>query len=189
MKLTKYEYNHHAEANHSRSTYSSPLLRIIEIVLINIIILSLPIWLFCISFPKKYNFLGVIVFCAIVDCFLIEYNPLRLINFIHYCFFWIFGKNDIYKTLIKELRDYQNILEYEKRLNISNLRTSCFNAKVIIFNIKKKGIKKCKICYKKMIYITSSNKKIIYKYSINDFINLNDFFKYIKKTNKSIVLD
>lgn len=85
----------------------------------------------------------------------------------------------MYKKFIQELRDYNNVIEFERKLKILNLITSYVNSKKVLFSLKRKNCKKGIILINKII-IVLNNKKIVIKYSINDFKDLNEFLKFIR---------
>ncbi len=104
-----------------------------------------------------------------------------IINYIDYIMFNLFFKNNVYKIFVQKLRDYNNILKFEKKLDISNLRTSCVNSKKILLLLKRKGYEKGIICMNKIILILDNNKKEIIKYNINEFSDLDKFLKFLNK--------
>ena len=181
MKLTKYEYNHKDCDKTGHSYYAGPVGRIAFIILINLAILSLPFGLIFID--KPHNILYAIIVLSGVPIFsiILEYNPVMIINYIDYIMFNLFFKNNVYKIFVQKLRDYNNILKFEKKLNISNLRTSCVNSKKILFLLKRKGYKKGIICMNEIILILDNNEKEIIKYNINEFHNLDQFLKFLNK--------
>lgn len=114
MKLTKYEYNHKDDMKTGRHFYSTPLERIIFIVFITIFMFSIPFGLVFINMPYNIAFLIMSITSIIVYSIIIEYNPLMVINFIHYLISSLIFKNDVYKEIVKQIRDYHNVLKYEK---------------------------------------------------------------------------
>ncbi|MDY3898795.1 MAG: hypothetical protein SOZ32_01080 [Bacilli bacterium] len=137
MKLTKYEYNHKNCDKTGRSYYANPVERLVFVILINLAILSLPFGLIFIDNPYNIIYAIIVLICTLIFSTILEYNPVMIINYIDYIMFNLFFKNNAYKIFVKELRDYNNILKFEKKLNILNLRTSCVNSKKILFLLKR----------------------------------------------------
>lgn len=183
MKLTKYEYKHKDSDKIGRSYYANPMERLIFIVLINIAILVLPFILIFVD--KSYNIISasIILICISIYSIILEYNPIMIINYFDYIIFNLFFKNNVYKKFVQETRDYNNILKFERKLNITNLKSSCINSKKFLFTIKRKCYKKGIICINKIILISANNEKIIIRFNINDF---NDLPKFLKFLNESI---
>ena len=181
MKFTKYEYNHKDCDKTGRSYYAKPVERFAFVILINLAILSLPFGLIFIDNPYNIIYAIIILICISIFSIILEYNPVRIINYIDYIMFNLFFKHNVYKIFVQKLRDYNNILKFEKRLNISNLRTSCVNSKKILFLLKRKGYEKGIICMNKIILILDNNKKEIIKYNINEFSDLDKFLKFLNK--------
>lgn len=185
MKLTKYEYNHKDCDKTGRSYYANPVERLAFIILINLAILSLPFGLIFIDIPYNITYAIIVLIGTLVFSTILEYNPIMIINYIDYIMFNLFFKSNAYKIFIKKLRDYNNILKFEQKLNVLNLRTSCVNSKKILFLLKRKGYKKGIIRMNKIILILDNNEKEIIKYNINEFSDLDEFLKFLNKNIKN----
>ena len=172
MKLTKYEYNHKDCDKTGRSYYANPVERLAFIILINLAILSLPFGLIFIDIPYNITYAIIVLIGILVFSTILEYNPVMIINYIDYIF-------------VKKLRDYNNILKFEQKLNVLNLRISCVNSKKILFLLKRKGYKKGIIRMNKIILILDNNEKEIIKYNINEFSDLDEFLKFLNKNIKN----
>lgn len=181
MKLTKYEYDHKDCDKTGRSYYANPVERLVFIILINLAILSLPFELLFIDKPYNIIYTIITLICISVYSIILEYNPIMVINYIDYIMFNLFFKSSVYKKFVQKLRDYNNILKFERKFNILNLRTSCINSKKVLFITKRKGYKKGIICMNKIVLISDNNEKEIIKYNIKDFIDLNGFIKFLNK--------
>lgn len=185
MKLTKYEYNHKDCDKTGRSYYANPVERFVFVILINLAILSLPFGLIFIDKPYNSIYAIIILICISIFSIILEYNPVMIINYIDYIMFNLVFKNNVYKIFVQKLRDYNNILKFEKKLNILNLRTSCVNSKKILFLLKRKGYKKGIICMNKIVLILDNNEKEIIKYNINEFSDLDKFLKFLNENINS----
>lgn len=185
MKLTKYEYNHKDCDKTGRSYYANPVERLVFIILINFAILSLPFGLILIDNPYNIIYAIIIFICILIFSIILEYNPIMIINYIDYIMFNLFFKNNIYKNFVRKLRDYNNILKFQRKLNVLDLRTSYINSKKILFILKRKGYKKGIICMNKIVLIFDNNEKQIIKYNINEFCDLDEFLKFLNKNINS----
>lgn len=180
MKLTKYDYKYKDCDRSGKCYYAYPVERLFFIILINLAILSLPLVLIFIDKPDNIICSIEILICTSILSIILEYNPIIVINFIDYIIFNLFFKNNVYKDFVRKLRDYNNIVKFEKKLNVLNLRTSCVNSKKVLFLLKRKGYKKGIICMNKMVLILDNNEKEIIEYDINEFSGLNKFLRFLK---------
>ena len=169
--MTKYEYihnkNHEKKYVRKGEFYSTPIERIVIIILIHIFIVITPI-LFI--FTKFY--LGLFSILLLIVFFLwSEYNIFYSLERFEYFFYYLFGKNNIYKEFIVQLSQYENVVKYENSMGFK-LRKSYYNCKKIVFKSNKyKG----KICMK---YICINGKKNYY--DISNFVSIKEYLNYIK---------
>ncbi len=172
MRLTKYEYTHnkHGDRKVDRlGAYFPPIARIVTISIIYIYIVFLLIdILFYNRFTMVNNFIHlslVLIFSVLV----LEYNPFFFISFIIRIIIYIFLKNSNHKKLVYYLlKDYRNIVDFEKQVGISNVKISFFNPIKISF---KKSNKKGYISLKKI--------KVGNTYFENEYHSIENEKKYI----------
>lgn len=98
MKLTKYEYNHKDCDKTGRTYYVNPIERIVFIVFINLAILTLPFGLLLIDKPNNIQFAIAAFGFIVVFSFILEYNPIMIINYLDYLAFNLLSKKCVQKV-------------------------------------------------------------------------------------------
>ena len=173
--MTKYEYKHNREHKkiyvRKGDHYVTPIERIVIICLINIILLIEP---FVFAFAHWY--VGLILFLIMASMFLwSEYNVFYNLERIEYFFYVLLGKENVYKRLIIELSQYENVVKYEQKLDLK-LRKSYYNCKKVVFSSQKyKG-------YLSQKFIKINGETIAY--NINDFNKIGDYINFVKLCKK-----
>lgn len=181
MKLTKYEYKHNPNGNRKidrLSNYFPPKIRIIIICVMYITMLSILLDIFTFNkFDLLVEMINLLII-VIVSIFVLEHNPLFIVAFLIRVLYYVFSKQSIHKQMVFNLlKDYRNIIDFEKKLYISNVKISFLNPKKIIFS---KNNKRGYISLK----CVKLDKKVV----------VNDCSKYIKVTDyihdlKSIIAE
>ncbi len=176
MKLTKYEYKHNRFGNrkvYRLGAYFPPVARIFMIVIVNIVTI---LTIFDIVYSKNIPLINNIICLLLIIIFsflVIEYNPLFIFSIIIRGICYIFSKNNHQKKLIYSLlRDYNNIINFEKKMGITDVNISFFNPFKIYF---KKNGKKGSITIKIIKCGKTTEKN-----QMTDYKKYNDYIFYLK---------
>lgn len=138
MKLTRYEYKHNPNGDRKidrLSNYFPPLIRVIIICVmyITMIYILLDIFIF-----NKFDLLVEIInllIILIVSILVFEHNPLYIFAFAIRLSYYLFSKNNVHKEMVYNLlKDYRNIIAFEKKNNISDVRISFLNPQKILYS-------------------------------------------------------
>lgn len=169
--MTKYEYihnrNHEKKYLRKGEFYTTPVERIVIIILIYLLLIVTPL-LFI--FTKYYW--GLLSILGIIWLFMwSQYNIFYSLERFEYFFYYLFGKNNIYKEFIIKLSQYENVVKYENLMGFK-LRKSYYNCRKIVFKSNKyQGY----ICMK---YICINGRKK--DYDISNFVSIKEYVSYIK---------
>lgn len=173
--MTKYEYIHNREHKKRYLShgdfYSTPVERVITIVLINIIICCLPV----IIIYTNYMWWIFTVLCLIHLFIWTQYNIFYNLERFEYFIYYLFGKKSIYKEFIMEMSQYENVVKYENKLGFK-LRKSYLNCLKIIFHSQKYN------GYFTNKYLVLNKKK--YPLNCNEMKSINQLIEHIKSFKK-----
>ena len=174
MKLTKYEYKHNPNGNRKidrLSNYFPPKIRIIIICVMYITMLFILLDIF-----KNFNIVASIIEIVVVilfSVFVIEHNPLFIVSFLIRALYYIFSKNSVHKKMVYNLlNDYRNVIAFEKKNNISNVRISFLDPQKILYS------KNDKRGYISLKYVKLDEKVVANEYS--NYEKTTDYIHYLK---------
>lgn len=174
MKLTKYEYKHNPNGNRKidrLSNYFPPKIRIIIICVMYITMLFILLDIF-----KNFNIIASIIEIVVVilfSVFVIEHNPLFIVSFLIRALYYIFSRNSVHKEIVYNLlKDYQNVIAFEKKNNISNVRISFLDPQKILYS------KNDKRGYISLKYVKLDKKVVANEYS--NYEKTTDYIHYLK---------
>lgn len=145
MKLTKYEYKHNPNGNRKidrLSNYFPPKIRIIIICVMYITMLSILLDIFTFNkFDLLVEMINLLII-VIVSIFVLEHNPLFIVAIGIRLSYYLFTRNNVHKQIVYNLlKDYRNIIAFEKKISISNVKISFFNPLKILYS--KNGKRGC----------------------------------------------
>lgn len=176
MKLTRYEYKHNPNGDRKidrLSNYFPPLIRIIIICVMYITMMFILLDIFIFNkFDLLVEMINLLII-VIVSIFVLEHNPLFIVAIGIRLSYYLFSRNNVHKELVYNLlKDYRNIIAFEKKISISNVRTSFFNPLKILYS--KNG---------KRGYISLKWVKLYEKVVANEYSNYKkqtDYIHYLK---------
>ena len=176
MKLTRYEYKHNPNGDrkiYRLSNYFPPLIRVIIICVMYITMLFILLDIFVFNkFDLLVEMINLLII-LIVSILVLEHNPLYIVALMIRLSYYLFSKKNVHKEMVYNLlNDYRNIIAFEKKINISNVRISFFNPQKILYS--KNG---------KRGYISIKRVKLDNKTFPNEYLNYKketDYVFYLK---------
>lgn len=176
MKLTKYEYKHNPNGNRKidrLSNYFPPKIRIIIICVMYITMLFILLDIFIFNnFGLLVEMINLLII-VIVSIFVLEHNPLFILSFLILALYYIFSKNSVHKKMVYNLlNDYRNVIAFEKKNNISNVRISFLDPQKILYS------KNDKRGYISLKYVKLDEKVVANEYS--NYEKTTDYIHYLK---------
>lgn len=176
MKLSRYEYKHNPDGErvvNRISDYFPPLLRSIIICVLYAVVIFICLDMFIF---KNFNIISTIIDIVVVilfSVFVIEHNPLFIVSFLIRALYYIFSKNSVHKKMVYNLlNDYRNVIAFEKKNNISNVRVSFLNPQKILYS------KNDKRGYISLKYVKLDEKVVANEYS--NYEKTTDYIHYLK---------
>ena len=138
MKLTRYEYKHNPNGNRKidrLGDYFPPMIRIIVICVMYITMLYILLDIFIFNEFDLLKEMIQLLIIVIVSIFVLEHNPLFIVAIGIRLSYYLFTRNNVHKEIVYNLlNDYRNIIAFEKKINISNVRISFLNPQKILYS-------------------------------------------------------